>query len=156
MKTRRPQSRKEAIKELVQKFSIEDQDSLVDLLKREYEIESNQSIVSRDLRQLGISKHVVGDKSIYQLPTEDPTREILRRAVLDVEKNEQLIVVHTVGGLADFVGDYLDTHRDQDILATLAGENVVFVVPKTVTTIQQVYKNVRRLLYHYETVEEQE
>lgn len=147
-------ARQEAIKALIQKHAIEDQDSLVELLKKEYKIETNQSIVSRDLRQLGIGKVVVNDKAIYQIPTEDPTREILRRAVLSIEKNEMLLVIHTMGGLAAFVGDYLDSYKDKGLLGVLAGENVVFVAPKKVKEIEKLYKLICELLYYHPSLKE--
>jgi transcriptional regulator of arginine metabolism len=86
------------------------------------------------------------------MPTEDPTREILRLAVVGVESNETLLVVHTLGGLATFVGDYLDRYKEQGILATLAGENVVFVVPTNIRNIDTLLTTVRTLVYHHEAV----
>ena len=122
--------RQEAIKELIQNHPIEDQETLVEMIKKKYGIEANQSIISRDLRQLGVSKHLVNNKMIYELKEHDASREILRLAIIDIEHNETLIVIKTLPGLADFVGDYLDMHEELPILGNIAGENTVFVAPK--------------------------
>lgn len=142
-------SRQEAIKELIQTYEITDQHKLIELLKLKYGIETNQTIISRELHKLGVTKTPVENKLIYELPEEkaDPAKEILRLAITKVVHNETLIIVHTLAGLADFVGDYLDAHGNTiDILGTLAGENVVFVTPTSIKNIEQVYNDVCKLL----------
>lgn len=141
--------RQKAIKELIQTYEITDQHKLIELLKLKYGIETNQTIISRELHKLGVTKTPVENKLIYELPEEkaDPAKEILRLAVTKVAHNESLIVVHTLAGLADFVGDYLDAHGETtSILATLAGENVVFVAPKSIKDIVSTYDEVCKLL----------
>jgi len=57
-------------------------------------------------------------------------------AVVNVDHNENLIVIKTHPGLAAFVGDCIDQHKDLEILGCLAGENVVFVAPKFIKKIE--------------------
>lgn len=140
-------ARQEAIRELISSYPIENQAALVRLLEEKYDIATNQSIVSRDLQELDVVKHKYKDTIIYELKGVDPHKEILRLGVQDVVYNESLIVVKTLAGLADFVGDYLDTRHDAKILATLAGENVVFIIPCTVKKIEEVYTLVCDFLY---------
>jgi transcriptional regulator of arginine metabolism len=64
--------------------------------------------------------------------------EILRYAVVSIRHNEALIVITTIGGTAAFVGDYLDTQTDLNILGTLAGENMVFVTPTSMKDIEDL------------------
>jgi len=141
------QTRQEAIKELIKHYPVENQDMLVDLLKQHYAIETNQSVVSRDLRELGVTKHTVQGALVYELKGVDVTKEILRLGVLDIAHNESIIVLKTLGGLAPFVGDFLDQHHNTGILATLAGENVVFVTPHSTKQIQQVFETVCQLVH---------
>lgn len=136
------QMRQESIKELIKKYPIENQDMLVDLLKKEYGIETNQTAVSRDLRELGVTKYRFKEAMIYELKEIDVTKEILRLGVLDVVHNESMIVVKTLAGLAPFVGDFLDQQTEAGVLATLAGENVVFVTPNSIKNIKQVFEAV--------------
>lgn len=136
-----------AIKELLKSHAIEDQKTLVQLIQEKYGIETNQSIISRDLRELGVTKSKIDNKLIYEIPEIDASREILRLGVRDVVHNETLIIVRTLPGLADFVGDFLDMYQDKGILATVAGENVVFVAPTSTKGIKKIYTRICSLLH---------
>lgn len=142
--------RQEAIKELIKSHPIEDQETLVELIKKKYRIETNQSIVSRDLRQMGVSKHLVNNRMIYELKEYDASREILRLAIIEVDHNETLVVIKTLPGLADFVGDYLDMQEELPILGNIAGENTLFVAPRAKTSISTLYKQICQALYFKE------
>lgn len=143
--------RQEAIKELIKSHPIEDQETLVELIKKKYGIETNQSIVSRDLRQMGVSKHLVNNRMIYELKEHDASREILRLAIVEIDHNETLIVIKTLPGLADFVGDYLDLQEELPILGTIAGENTIFVAPRVKTSLAKLYQELCKVLYFKQT-----
>ena len=59
-----------------------------------------------------------------------------------------MIIVKTLPGLADYVGDYLDGQENSGILATLAGENVVFITPWSVQNIEHAFQQVCSILGH--------
>lgn len=137
-----PASRQNAIKELVKKIAISDQKQLIELLLEHYKIETNQAVVSRDLRKLGVTKKIVKGKQIYEIPDVDITTEILRLALLEIDHNETMIVIKTHPGLASFVGDCVDQHTDLEVLGCLAGENVVFVIPKSIKNIHKICETI--------------
>ena len=145
------ETRKEAIKELIKKYPVENQDMLVDLLKTEYAIETNQSVVSRDLRELGVTKHKFKDVMVYELKEIDVVKEILRLGVLDVVHNESMIVIKTLAGLAPFIGDSIDSREVDGVLATLAGENVVFITPSSTKNIADVFDAVCQSVHFKKT-----
>jgi len=147
MKAHKVLARHKAIKNLIKKYPIEDQHDLVALLHKEHNIETNQSIVSRDLRQLGITKHKVKDKMLYELPQMDPQREILRLAISDITHNESMIIIKTMPGIADFVGDFIDAQDKIGVIGSLAGENVVFVVPASTKKIKQTFSKICAALH---------
>jgi transcriptional regulator of arginine metabolism len=132
-----PVERQEAIRELIQKKAISDQKHLVDLLKSHYGIDTNQAVVSRDLRKLGVVKKMIHGTLAYDLPLVDVTTEILRLALVDISHNESMIVIKTHPALADFVGDCVDQYTDLEVLGCLSGENTVLVVPKSVKNIHK-------------------
>lgn len=136
------ETRQKAVKELVKKRAVSDQKQLVELLKKYYEIETNQAVVSRDLRKLNVIKKIVNGVPTYEIPEIDVTTEILKLALVEINHNESLIVIKTHAGLADFVGDCVDQYNDPDILACLSGENVVFVTPKSIKTIHKTYEKI--------------
>lgn len=140
-------ARKEAIQELIKAYPIENQEAIVELLKEKYGITTNQSIVSRDLRELNVTKRKLKDTLIYELQELNVHKEILRLGVVDVLHNETMIIVKTLPGLAPFVGDYLDTFEGIDLLATLAGENVVFITPLSIKNIDKVFEAICNLVH---------
>ncbi|MDR3646825.1 MAG: hypothetical protein P4L22_04780 [Candidatus Babeliales bacterium] len=140
--------RQEAIKKLIKENAIEDQQTLVTMITEKYGIDANQSIVSRDLLKLGITKSLVDGKLIYEEKSIDASREILRLAIIDIKFNESLIVVNTIPAIAAFVGDYLDSQQDKvEILGTLAGENIVFIAPKSTKDIKKVFNEICKILF---------
>lgn len=134
--------RQEKIKELLNQELISDQKRIVVLLKQLYNIETNQTVVSRDLHKLGVIKKSRDGKLIYEIPAFDVRTEILKLALISISHNESMIVIKTQPALADFVGDCLDAFTDLDILGCLAGENVVFVVPKSVKNIAKICQDI--------------
>lgn len=129
-----------AILKILKAELVSDQEMLVALLWKLYKIETNQAVVSRDLHKLGVTKKLVNGLLVYELPTTDILSEILKLAIIDIVHNESMIVIKTQPALADFVGDSIDGLEGLDILGCLAGENVVFVAPKTTKNIENIFK----------------
>ena len=136
-----------AIKELLAQEIVPNQVTLVQLLHERYGIQANQSLISKDLRTLEVQKQKAYNHLLYELKESDPSKEILRLAIRNVLHNESMLVIETLPGLAAFVGDYLDMQKNIHILATLAGENVVFIIPRTVKNIHTLFKEVSNLVY---------
>ncbi|MBT4856287.1 hypothetical protein HOM50_04250 [bacterium] len=141
-------TRHDALKALIEQHPVENQLELVKLLKQEYNIEANQAIISRDLHELGITKKLQNGKLVYQNSSIDVSQEILNLGITDIVYNEAMIIVKTLPGLADYVGDYLDGQENSGILATLAGENVVFITPWSVQNIEHAFQQVCSILGH--------
>ena len=131
--------RQQFIKELIAEKAISDQKQIVDLLKEKYDIETNQTIVSRDLRKLGVIKKDINGAMVYEIADIDIQAEIFRLALVDIKHNEAMIVIKTQPGLSAFVGDYIDKCDDLNILGCLAGENIVFIVPETISELTNTY-----------------
>ena len=130
--------RKQAVQDLVKTQAITDQAELLDLLQTQYNIQTNQAAISRDLRSLGIFKQVRQGQAVYELPQIDVVGEIMRYAVKSINYNEVMIIINTVSGTADVVGDFVDAQDDLPVLGTLAGENVVFVTPVSIKNIKEL------------------
>jgi transcriptional regulator of arginine metabolism len=58
--------------------------------------------------------------------------------VLSVEHNESVIVVRTRVGRAPAVGSELDGLRHPEILGTIAGDDTVMVIPRSVTRVGEL------------------
>lgn len=136
--------RQAAIQELVASHDIQDQAGLITLLQEKYGLITNQAVVSRELRKLGIHKRLRGDLMVYDVPQVDVMSEILRYAIVSVEHNESLVVIKTIAGTAALVADFFDAQTDIGILATLSGENVVFVAPVSVKNIATLFTAIQQ------------
>ena len=141
--------RHKAITALVAEKKIDSQEALISELEEQFGIKTNQVQISRDLKQLDIGKRRIDQKMVYELPAEgDIKREIIRLAITEVLCNESMIVVKTLGGLAPFVGDYIDAEKSLEVIGSIAGENVVLVIPKEVASIKETYKAVCIALHY--------
>lgn len=125
------------------------EDICLALEKQGYEI--NQSKVSRLLRKIGASK-VVNElgQTAYSLPREPspfPMTTPLRNLVLDIVANESLVVVLTTPGSASMIARSLDYNQaTTEILGTIAGDDTIFVAPKSVKNISKLLEEVKSLI----------
>lgn len=143
---KKSEQRHQAIKSLIKKNQIEDQASLVTLLEKKFNIDTNQAVISRDLRELGVIKGPKENKLIYIFPEDNIQKEIIKLSIKSIEHNETMIVVNCMAGIADFIGDYLDNNKDIGVIATIAGENVVLVFPSSIKEIEEIYIKICKTL----------
>jgi len=121
-----------------------------------------QATVSRDIQRLGIVKlpspggaprYVSPDEELLSRngSGEDGTRArehlaaAVRESVLEVDSGEALLAVRTPPGLANAVAVTLDRARIPEIVATLAGDDTIFILSRSVADRRKV----RRLLEGY-------
>ena len=125
--------RLQTIRKIVSMNSLESQEDLLSALKEEGFI-STQTTLSRDLKQLRISKvRVRSGHSIYALPREGqfepvPTLEEVNQAKWRLNFSGNLMVVHTPPGHASMVAYDVDNHKHPLFLGTVAGDDTVIVV----------------------------
>jgi transcriptional regulator of arginine metabolism len=112
----------------------------------------NQSRISRLLRKLGAIK-AINEKgeSIYTLP-KDPllpsAQSSLSQLVVEISANETQVVIHTNPGSASLIAALLDQHRKAlGILGTVAGDDVLFVVPESVENTKKMLNAIKVQLY---------
>jgi len=137
----------EAIKQLIHTGTVATQEDLVSQLG-DLGYEVNQSKISRSLRKLMVMK-VKNDQgqTVYALPKEPippSTQSPLSQLVLDITANESLIVVRTSPGSASLLARLLDYHQEKSqILGTLAGDDTIFIAPKSIKNIAQALQEVK-------------
>lgn len=112
-----------------------------------------QSTLSRDLKDLRVLR-VASEDGYRYLPagagplTAAPApgmRSVAAAEVLEVEANETLVVVRTQVGRASGVAAFLDSQRLEGVLATVAGDDAILVVPSTVGETRAVTSRLRAL-----------
>lgn len=125
------EKRQKAILAILRGRRIVRQSELVRLLK-ERGIRVTQSSVSRDLRQLGITKLDTGYQQL-DLPDPETDREavLLAEFVRDVRAaGGNLTVVKTAEGAAQRVALYLDRSGWPEIVGTVSGDDTIFVATR--------------------------
>ncbi len=139
------QARHFAIKEIISTREIRSQEELrLELRKRGIDV--TQATLSRDLRDLGVGRGIVDQGLKYLMQPEAEVkilRPVVGAEVLSIGANESTIVIRTLPGCANSVGEYVDVQNHPGIIGTLAGDNAVLVIPasqKSVNDIVQYLK----------------
>ena len=146
-------ARQAAILRLIRERPLSTQSELADALHAQG-FEAVQTTVSRDIHELGLVKvRAPNGRLVYAEPGSAADRDLLgamraaiRRFALGVDCNENLVVVFTPAGYASPLAQALDEARHPDVLATLAGENTVLVVPRAGVTADRLRDELRHEL----------
>ncbi|MDD2231508.1 MAG: ArgR family transcriptional regulator [Sphaerochaetaceae bacterium] len=128
-------SRLSVVKELIKSNRIDNQDTLLSLLKEKgYEV--TQATLSRDLKMLKVGKISDGWSGYYYaMPDNDLVSESeksyiqdVRRGIVSIEFSGNMGVIKTRSGHANSVAFALDTLSLPEILGTLAGDDTIFCI----------------------------
>lgn len=120
-----------AILELIRSRKVRSQEELRRLLgKRGFRV--TQATLSRDLRELRVVKvpHAEGE-TYYAAPseTEAPALDrLLPQMLVSLDGVQNLLVVKTVAGGAQAVGEAIDWEEWPEVLGTLAGDDTILLV----------------------------
>lgn len=130
--------RQAAILEVVRAEPIASQDELLSALERRG-LRATQATLSRDLKELQVGRVPAPDGYRYLPAGEAPApmvtpaaAQMVTAEVLSVEHNEVAIIVRTAVARAQGVAVFLDSLGDKDLLATLAGDDTVLCIPRSV------------------------
>ncbi len=146
--------RKDAIKELINSNEIETQDELQKLLiERGFKV--TQSTVSRDIKQLNILKTVnENGKYVYTTAIKNITSEsdkkrfnnIFSYSVVNVDYALNNVVIKCHTGMAQGACVALDGLFTDMILGSLAGEDTIIVVTRSVEDAHELTTKLKRLI----------
>lgn len=130
-------NRHEKIVELIEENDLETQEELAEKL-REAGYDVTQATVSRDIRELKLSKMPVGGgRQKYVLIKEqhgemsDKYARVLREGMSGMGLAQTLLVVKTVPGMAMAVAAALDAMRMKEIVGTIAGDDTIMLAVRS-------------------------
>ena len=141
---------KAALKDLINNQSIATQKGLCDALNS-MGFQINQSTISRLLRNIGAVKTKdMSGQVIYRLPKETtppPTETQLSNLVINIQKNEVMVIVHTSPGAASLIARILD-HNLPAIhsIGIISGDDTIFISPDSIENTQACHREVNHLL----------
>lgn len=134
--------RQARIRELLEEYEVRSQGELSDLLVAEG-IEVTQATLSRDLVEVGAVKVRRGGSLVYSVPGEgaevaatgsigDSANARLRRTceelLVSATPAQNLIVLRTPPGAANYLASAIDQTRDPAVVGTLAGDDTIMIV----------------------------
>ena len=141
-------ARHEKIKELIQQYDIDTQEELASRLN-EAGFKVTQATVSRDIRALKMMKVTGKDgKSRYVILQELPTEmgEKYTRVLLTIDQGQNILVIRTVPGMAMGVAAALDALNWEEILGSIAGDDTVMCVARTLEEASSVAERLKSIL----------
>ena len=127
--------RQQEILRIIEEQDIDTQDQLLAEL-RARGLQSTQATISRDIKELRIVKELTSLGTYrYCVPEKDAPpalsdrlNNIFRECVISVDYAENLVVIHTLPGMANAAASALDAMRSGAVLGTLAGDDTVVIV----------------------------
>jgi transcriptional regulator of arginine metabolism len=146
----KPSTMLEGLKKLLIEGSASTQEDIKQhLTKLGFDV--NQAKISRLLRKIGAIKasNEFG-QVVYCLPKEPAppqAKSTLANLIIDIEANETVIVIHTSPGSASLFGRLIDHNLAKlGVLGTVAGDDTLFVMPRSIKQIDQVLSEIKELL----------
>ena len=143
--------RQEAMLELVSRFEIETQEELAEkLCQAGFSV--TQATVSRDIRELKLTKIQHGNKQIYavlketELPNNSKYIDILKHSFVSVDMAQNMLVIKTASGTAMAVATALDSLHWGEIVGSIAGDDTVMCAIRTVEDTKKLMKRLEDIL----------
>lgn len=142
-------ARQSAIKDIIETFPIGSQDDLRHRLRRQG-FQVTQATLSRDMREMGVSRVAAEAGTRYRLEGAGTEAKLLQplvgAEVVSIEASETLIVVRTLPGCANTVGEFIDLQGQKNIIGTVAGDNTLLVIPGSGKKTKKVVEFLRKKL----------
>ena len=143
--------RQEAMLELVSRFEIETQEELAEkLCQAGFSV--TQATVSRDIRELKLTKIQHGNKQIYavlketELPNNSKYIDILKHSFVSVDMAQNILVIKTASGTAMAVATALDSSHWGEIVGSIAWDDTVMCAIRTVEETKKLMKRLEDIL----------
>ena len=141
--------RQRLIADFIDSEGVSSQNQLKGLLKKN-NIQITQATLSRDLNELGaIKKRLKNGRLIYVLPKNQDNnaqvkiaKKALEDFVLDVEPVSNQVVVKTTTAAAQVIAESIDNLYIDNIVASIAGDNVVLIISTDESKAREVAKTI--------------
>ncbi len=145
-------SRQEKIKILITEYDIETQEELADCL-REAGFEVTQATVSRDIREMKLSKVPSGagkQKYVFLPQSEDYLGDkyirVLRDGFISAEGAQNILVIKTVSGMAMAVAAAIDALKFKEVAGCIAGDDTIMAAVRTTEDVAEVITKIKGMI----------
>ena len=144
--------RHEVVVDLINKYDIETQEELAAYLKEEG-FEVTQATVSRDIRELKLSKIATGNgKQKYIILKNDDSHlgdkyiRVLRDGFVSMNMAQNILVIKTVQGMAMAVAAALDAMKFPEIVGCIAGDDTIMAAIESTDETKVVIDKINEIL----------
>ena len=145
-------NRQKKILEIITHYHIETQDDLIERLLMEG-FSVTQATVSRDIRELQLNKVMTGKGSYrYVAPKKEEMvagmkiNAALVDSIINVDYAQNLVVVHTLPGLAQAVAAGIDNLNLAEVLGSVAGDDTILVTARNETAAKNISERIHVLM----------
>ncbi len=144
--------RHEVVVDLINRYDIETQEELAAYLRKEG-FEVTQATVSRDIRELHLSKIAAGNgrQKYIILPSEDAKLgdkyiRVLRDGFVSMNMAQNILVIKTVQGMAMAVAAAVDAMHFPEIVGCIAGDDTIFAAVRSVDDTRAVMQKLDEII----------
>lgn len=145
--------RQAKIMEIISTINVETQEQLLQELQ-DAGFTSTQATISRDIKELRIVKELTSlgtyryTTSSREMPGTFSTRlnTIFRECVTGFDYAQNMVVVHTLPGLANAAASAMDAMNMSVVLGTIAGDDTVFIVMRDTNAAAALCGEIKSLL----------
>ena len=145
-------NRHDKIIELIARNVVETQEQLANLLRDEgYDV--TQATVSRDIRQMKLSKQVTEDgrqKYVYSTADSEAMQDkyvsVLKAGFVSMDVAQNILVIKTVSGMAMALAAAIDAIEFPEIVGCIAGDDTIMIAIKTNDEAVMVMEKLREMM----------
>ena len=145
-------SRQKKVLELIEQKEIGTQEELVALLN-ESGFDVTQATVSRDIRELGLTKvpSASGNQKYIVMndlrnDLSDKYIRVLKDGFVSVDVAQNMLVIKTVSGMAMAVAAAVDAMDFKEIVGSIAGDDTIMAAVRTASEAKTLMEKIRSLV----------
>lgn len=145
-------NRQRLILDLIEERDVETQEELAELL-RAHGIRATQATISRDIKELRISKvqTLKGDYKYTVLDTvhdslNERLQKIIRSSILSVSHNGDMVIIQTVIFCAAVVSMTITNAKLKNVAGIVSGHDTLFIAPKDPKQLDQLVADIEELI----------
>lgn len=147
-------NRQEKLLEVISRYEIDTQDELIAIL-RDHGYDVTQATVSRDIRELKITKMPTGKGTYrYVLPKHSEKGQpmtmklgtTLIDSIVSVDSACNIVVIKTYAGLASAVAAGIDHMNLNQVLGCVAGDDTIMIVSRDEEAASAISTRLRTLM----------
>ena len=137
---------------IVSAFNIETQDELIEKL-RERGFDVTQATVSRDIRELKLTKVALGSNAYkYAVPAHDAQiystkyQYIVKETIVGIDFACNMIILRTLSGMAQAAAAAIDSLGWNEIGGCIAGDDTIFIVMRSADKAEEYAAKFKNIL----------